>query len=126
MTDSALGGSLPSGDANGLNAIAGALAANPTQLRALLVLVDCSKVTRNTDSGTLVATARVRRIEAVLPEDFGAAEQLLRRALEKRTGETVLPLDLEDDIRAAFAEVDLEADADAGEDDPPAGEDGDA
>jgi hypothetical protein len=77
--------------------------------------VDTSKVTRRTDDGEIIATARVRRIEAILPEDFGAAERLIRRSLEKRTGATVLPLELEDELNAAFAAVDLSADPDAPE-----------
>jgi hypothetical protein len=31
---------------------------------------------------------------------------MLRRALELRTGKTVLPFDLEEDMRAAFGNVD--------------------
>jgi hypothetical protein len=113
MASTALGGNLPTGDQNGLNALAGAMINEPNRLRALLVLIDTSKVTRRTDDGEIIATARVRRIEAILPEDFGAAERLIRRSLEKRTGATVLPLELEDELNAAFAAVDLSADPDA-------------
>jgi hypothetical protein len=115
MASTALGGNLPTGDQNGLNALAAAMISEPNRLRALLVLVDTSKVTRRTDDGEIIATARVRRIEAILPEDFGAAERLIRRSLEKRTGATVLPLELEDELNAAFAAVDLTADPDAPE-----------
>lgn len=123
MTDTALGGSLPTGDANGLNAIAHLLVANRTQLRPLLVLVDCSAVTEKTDTGTRIATARVRRIEAVLPQDLGTAEKLMRRALERRTGETVLPLDLEDDLSAAFDEALATIEAEQQEGDKPGDDD---
>jgi len=111
MAETALGGALPAGDANGLDALAAGLVAEPHRLRAVLVLLDCAKIVQKTDSGERIAVARVRRIEAILGEDFGAAERLIRRSLEKRTGQTVLPLDLEDDLRAAFAEIDLAADA---------------
>lgn len=34
------------------------------------------------------------------------AAKMLRRALERRTGKTVLPFDLEEDMRAAFGNFD--------------------
>ncbi len=48
----------------------------------------------------------IRRIEVIAPADLTVAQQLMRRSLEARTGRTVLPLDLEDDIRFAFGQVD--------------------
>jgi hypothetical protein len=121
MPDAALGGNLPRGDANGLSAMAGDLIREPERKRVIIAIVDNPKTVVNNISGDRVATVRVCRIEAVLPQDLGAAEKLMRRALEKRTGQTVLPLDLEDELSAAFAEFD----PDAGDDEGAAGHDAD-
>jgi hypothetical protein len=119
MPDAALGGTLPTGDKNGLTAIAGDLIREPARPRVIIALIDNPKTVVKNESGERVATVRFRRIEAVLPGDHPAAEQLMRRALEKRTGATVLPLDLEDELSAAFAEFDPEdAGDDAGGEDP--------
>jgi hypothetical protein len=105
----ALGGNLPPGDANGAVAIASQMIAAPDRLRVLLVMVDCptTKVD-NLAGGGQTAVARIRRIEPVLPRDLSAAEQFMRRSLEWRGGVTVLTLDLEDEITAAFSAVDLD------------------
>ena len=68
-------------------------------------LVDCQKVTTDMDSGDVEPTARIRRIE-VIREDKDRAAMMLRRSLEVRTGKTVLPFDLEEDMRAAFEGID--------------------
>ena len=100
-----LSSSLPQGEANGLAAIATALVECPEQVQVVIALIDCSKITSNVDSGDVIPTARVRRIEAITdPEDGHRMRQLLRRQFERRTGKTVLPFDLEDDLRAAFGE----------------------
>lgn len=110
MSDVAIGGTLPVGDHDGLTAIATDLIEQPDRLRVMLAVIDVAKITTRTDDGTRTATVRIRRIEQVLPGDLGAAERLLRRALEHRTGREVLPLDLEDELQAAFAAIDLDAD----------------
>lgn len=103
MTDAALSGNLPAGDANGLTTIIRELIDEPKRLHAIIAIVDCRKVTTDSDSGEVIPTVRIRRVEAIrLPADLGAAEQLMRRALERRSGQTVLPLDLEDEMRRAF------------------------
>lgn len=117
MPDAALGGNLPRGDANGLSAMAADLIREPERKRIILAIVDNPKTVINNVTGDRVATVRICRIEAVLGDDLGAAEQLLRRALERRTGLTVLPLDLEDELAEAFAEFDPDADPDAAEED---------
>jgi hypothetical protein len=106
MADVSIGGTLPVGDGDGLTAIASSLIAEPARMRVMLAVVDVAKVTVKTDTGERTATVRVRRIEEVLPGDLGTAEKLLRRALERRTGQSVLPLDLEDEIRDVFAQLD--------------------
>jgi hypothetical protein len=97
---------LPGGDANGLVAIARALIDTPHDVHVVIALVDCKKTTVDNDSGEVVPTARVRRIEVITEADRELAAKMLRRALEKRTGKTVLPFDLEEDMRAAFGNVD--------------------
>ena len=124
MADAHIGGTLPVGDANGLAAIAAELIEDPGRLHVMIAVIDCAKVTTKTDTGDRLATVRVRRIERVLPDDHGAAEVLMRRSLEQRTGHTVLPLELEDDLRAAFAEIEAQdADDDQGEEGDNGGED---
>jgi hypothetical protein len=97
-----LTGSLPKGDANGLGPIIGDLVDDPAALHVVLAIVDTKKITTDADTGEVVPTVRVRRIEALLPDDLKAARRLMERALERRTGKTVLPLTLEDDVREAF------------------------
>ena len=100
-----LAGKLPKGDANGLDVAAPAMVADPRGVHVVLALVDCSKITENTDDHTKEPTARIRRVEVLVAEDKEAAEQLLRRALDRRLGKATLPLELEDEIRNLFAEV---------------------
>lgn len=106
MSDIKLGGALPKGDANGMAAIAADLVADPHRFKVVLLIIDCKKVTTDNDSGEQIPTARIRRAEAVLPQDLPHAEAIMRRALEQRTGRVVLPLNLEDEVRLAFGQVD--------------------
>ena len=101
-----LGAGLPKGEANGLGALARVLIDTPEHVHVVIALVDCKKISTDVDSGDVEPTARIRRIEAVLPEDHKHAEKMLRRSLEKRTGKVVLPFDLEEDLRAAFGGID--------------------
>jgi hypothetical protein len=101
---------MPGGDENGLLDIAPALVAeganrSPKRLRAVLGIVDCKRVGIESDTGEEIATVRFRRVEVLLGDDLGAAEKLIRRALEARSGQTTLPLELEDDIRQAFKDM---------------------
>ena len=117
---------MPSGDENGLLDIAPQLVAEgahraPKRLRAVLGIVDSKRIGIDSDTGEEVATVRFRRIEVLLSDDLGQAEKLIRRSLEARSGQTTLPLDLEDDIRQAFKDMtDPESpeDPDDGPDDP--------
>ena len=98
-----LSSSLPQGEANGLTAISRELVENPHKVHVVLALVDCRKVVTDADTGDVQPTARIRRIEVVGGgQDNKVAQRMLRRALEERTGATVLPFDLEEDLRAAF------------------------
>lgn len=125
-----LASSLPKGDANGLAIIARALIEHPHATHVAIAVLDCKKVETDMDSGDVNATARVRRIEVIRATDLATAEQLMRRALEHRTGNAVLPIELEDEINQCFGAVDVtglqlveddeaspEPEAQAGEDD---------
>lgn len=101
-----LAGSLPGGDANGLIAIARQLIDNPHEVHVVLALVDCKSSKVDHDNGEIVPTARIRRIEVIGNQDRDLAQKMMRRALEERTGKTVLPFDLEEDMRAAFGGID--------------------
>lgn len=94
-----LSGTLPKDASNGLGAIAQHLAANPDDVHVIVALVDCSKITTNTDTGEIIPTARIRAVEAFpgQTEDGVEIKRLWRRALDRRThGEQFeLPLDLE-------------------------------
>ena len=101
-----LASGLPKGEGNGLDAIARGLIETPDQVHVVIALVDCKKITTNTDTGEVTPTARIRRIEAIGDADKPFVSKMMRRALEVRTGKTVLPFDLEEDIRAAFGRID--------------------
>jgi hypothetical protein len=96
---------LPRGEENGLAAIAADLHKDPRRYRAVIGIVDCKRGAIDYDTDEEQLTVRFRRIEVVLRGDHGAAEQLIRRALEFRTDEAVLPLELEDELEKTFREM---------------------
>jgi len=98
MTSSSvrLAAALPAGDRNGLAAIAHALVDDPSSVHVAIVLLDCSRLTTSVDDGSTLPTARIRAIEPISEgPDATELRRLLRRAVEKRTGMTELPLELE-------------------------------
>lgn len=97
---------LPQGDGNGLESITRQLIDEPHQVHVVVALIDCKKITTDSDDGTVEPTARIRRIEVIDKADKDLANKMLRRALERRTGKAVLPFDLEEDLRAAFGNID--------------------
>jgi hypothetical protein len=106
MAEAKIGAALPKGDGDGLSSIAHDLVRDPTRLRVIMCIIDTKKVTTDFDTGDVTPVVRLRRVEVVRPEDLPAAEQLMRRALEGRSGGTVLPLELEDEMREAFRDID--------------------
>jgi hypothetical protein len=96
---------LPRGEANGLAAVADLLQKEPRRLRAALVILDCKRGTEDYDQDDTVVTVRIRRVELLLPQDIPMAEQMIRRALEFRSGQTTLELELETEIREAFEQM---------------------
>jgi len=101
-----LTGTLPGGDANGLVAIARQLIDSPHEVHVAVVLLDCKSSKVDHDTGEIIPTARIRRVEVIGKQDKELAQQMMRRALEARTGKTVLPFDLEEDMRSAFGGID--------------------
>lgn len=98
-----LSGALPDGPGNGLAAIAADLITNPTKVHVIVALVDTTKIIENVDDGSRKATIRIRRIEVIAdPDDAARMRHLLQREFERRTGQVVLPFELEEDIRQAF------------------------
>lgn len=101
-----MSGKLPGGDGNGLEAILSEMVTVPKQLHVAIAIIDTQKITQNADTGETVPTARIRRIEVVTTDDDRkVCEQLMRRALDLRTGREALPYDLESEIQAAFDSV---------------------
>lgn len=109
MSEIKLAGALPRGHANGLGPIVMDLINHPDRYKVALVIIDCKKVETDTDTGEIIPTARIRRVEAITGSDRETARRLMQRALEKRTGSPVLPLDIEDEIEAAFVDAEDEA-----------------
>src|SRR6516165_10101284 len=103
--DISLSGALPRGDGNGLGPIVKSLIREPERLHALLVIADCTKLVTHVDTGECVPVLRIRRVEVILDGDLPEAERLVRRAWEQRSGDTVLPLEMEDDLQAIFESV---------------------
>jgi hypothetical protein len=88
-----------------LDALGDQLVRTPHNVHAVLALVDCSKITTSTDTDSAEATARILRVEAIGDDDKTAAANMMRRALEQRTGQTMLEgfdKDIDKDMIAAF------------------------
>lgn len=101
-----LAGKLPKQSmTNGLPDIAEQLCSTPEKLCVGIVVFDVSSVKMDIDSGDAIATVRIRRFEPISRlDDRKTIETLTRRAWEQRTGQTVLPMELEDELRAAFGD----------------------
>lgn len=97
---------LPEGEANGLAAIAADLVDEPRKIHMVLMLVDCPETKINNITDEKSPTARIRRIEVIDPDDRVTVEQMMRRALERRTGKAVLPIEIEDEIKALWDGID--------------------
>jgi DNA segregation ATPase FtsK/SpoIIIE-like protein len=78
-------------DHNGLNALSRKLINDPGAEHTIIAVIDCSKITTDTDTGDVEPTVRILRVETANDSDTTEARTMLRRALEKRTGSRVLP-----------------------------------
>jgi len=90
-------------ETNGVDALADALVKDPARIRYGVVWFDAAKVTEDTDSGDVIPTMRVRRIEpigdadAVLPE----LATIVEDAVRARTGRSPIPfaiVEVDDDV----------------------------
>jgi hypothetical protein len=97
---------LPKGDANGLGPVAERMLRNPRRMCAIIAIVDCPLIEDDIDLDQKIPVIRIRRVEGILREDMDAAQRLMRRSLEYRTGRHVLALELEDEIQSAFSHAD--------------------
>ncbi|WMM74271.1 hypothetical protein RCF27_08260 [Rhodococcus pyridinivorans] len=106
MSEAKFSSGLPKGETvNGLTAMTGQMSERPEALHVAVIVFDTSKITIDTDTGDATPTARIRRIEPItIADDKKQLNKLVTRAFEQRTGKTVLPLDLEDEIRSAFGD----------------------
>lgn len=103
MSTVKLAGALPPGTANGLAYIAGELVGDPQQYRVVLAVIDVKSISTETDTELVIPTARVRRIMPILDADIPTAQRMLERAVEKHSGQTMLPFELEEDLAGAFS-----------------------
>ncbi len=98
-----LSGKLPKdADKNGLDAIGRELLKEPKQRRIVIALVNGWRSVKDYDTETEEPIVRILRIEQIAPDDRAEAERLVRRALEYRSGDTVLPIDIERDLESWF------------------------
>jgi len=77
-------------DSNGLNALSRQLVEEPEGRHVIIAVVDCSKIETTIDTNDVEPTVRILRVETVNSADRLDADEMLKRALEKRTGRTVL------------------------------------
>jgi hypothetical protein len=102
-----LASGLPDGEPNGLDSIIHALISDPAELTCVVMMIDTKKLETDMDSGDITPTARVRRIEPITDRaDRREVTRLLARANERRMGTTVLPLDLEHQMRSLGIDTD--------------------
>jgi hypothetical protein len=108
VSDISMSGKLPKGDGNGLVAILSELVRDTGKEGPIFVavaLIDGKKVTLDRDTGEKVPQVRVRRIEVILDtEDMRVCRRLMERSLTRRTGQEVLPYDLENEITEVFGD----------------------
>lgn len=108
-----LGSKLPAGDANGLAAIAREMLDVPEKVHVAIILFDCSKIETEVDTGDVVATARIRRVEVIRDvEDMRRLRMLLVREYERRTGRLVLPFDMQEELENVFGRLTGSSDPD--------------
>lgn len=116
-----LAGALPKSDElNGLGVV-GEMVADDDSVKVVVVAVlDVQTITHDVGSGEDVPTLRVRRVEVIQRDDDRAAlGRIASRAHETRTGKTVLPLDVEQELADVFGRLDPDTgeirDSDGGE-----------
>lgn len=97
-------GTLPKGDADGITAIESVALKKQKPIVALVIL-EPAKIDQDLHTQEKELTVGIRRIEAVLPEDVEAVTRFIQRSFESRTGESTLPIELENDVKEALKGV---------------------
>ena len=95
---------LTKGQGDGLASLARLALRAPRRRRLAIAILDCSKITVDTETSAEEATMRVIRLEPVASEDVPAVEKLYVRAIEAREGRQMLPLDIQVKLEEAFGE----------------------
>ena len=93
---------LSKGQGDGLASLARLALRAPRRRRLASAVLDCSKITVDTETQAREATMRVIRLEPVAPDDVREVERLYMRAIEAREGRQMLPLDLESQLEAVY------------------------
>jgi hypothetical protein len=105
-----MSGKLPGGDGDGLIKIANRMITEDGTIYVCVALVDCRSVKTDKDSGEQIPTARIRRIEVIDDAgDMKIVRSLLMRALDARSGREALPMEIMNEIDAAFGSEDPDA-----------------
>jgi len=97
-------GALPKGDSDGLSSLEAIILKQSQPVVAVVILEEHERRQMH-DTKEWEVTMRMRRVEALLPDDVEAATRLLQRSFESRTGESTLPIELENDINDALKGV---------------------
>jgi hypothetical protein len=101
-------GKLPEGDRNGLAAIAPALVNSPDDTHVAIVVLQTTHLSTDIKGGGTTPTVALVAIEPITQStDAKEVERLLRRQLERRTGQTEIPIELERELEALAADIDL-------------------
>lgn len=103
---------------NGLATVEPLVTDAPSSPVVVIGVLRCVKITRdlrNPEESVDEPTLAFRQLEVVNLDDVGEAETLLRRALETRTGQAVLPLETENTIRELFDSITIDPTPDEGE-----------
>ncbi len=104
MTELSVSGKLPNGDrAAGLLAQLAELLDDPKAVRVGIVFYDVGSIKTTPETGDRVPTVRIRAFEPITPSgDADEMRNLLVRSVARRTGQEVLPLDLERELKSIF------------------------
>jgi hypothetical protein len=98
-------GKLPQGDADGLSSLE-AIVLKKRQPVVVMMILEPTHVDQDLTSGQQTVRMGIRRVEPVLQDDIEAATRLIQRSFESRTGDSTLPIELENDVKEALKGVD--------------------
>ena len=104
-----LSSALPKGEANGLGPMVKDAISEPDGVHTLILLVNTKKIVTDCDDGSSMPVLRILRAEVVRGGDLKDTKRLIRRAVERRTGQAQLDLEVEDELEQMFKAIDLQA-----------------